>query len=191
MKRTIVNQFWNIIFINDAVILIATHVEQWQCIICSICFFRLKLSICKPRSEDNVMSVWLVTGWMVQGLSSSRVERFSVIQFHPNWFWEPLNLLFIRCWGSYLEVKLPVDEAGHSPPPSAKFKNEWSYDTTPPVCLHGVERDNLLFLTFTYEFASQTVWMFLLLQLFYFITCIFSWIISLLVLNFIQCFINI
>ena len=145
MKRTIVNQFWNIIFINDAVILIAAHVEQWQCTICSIWFFQLKLSICKPRSQDNVISVWLVTGWMVQGLSSSRVERFSVIQFHPNWFWEPLNLLFIRCWGSYLEVKLPVDEAGHSPPPSAKFKNEWSYDTTPPVCLHGVERDNLLF----------------------------------------------
>ena len=128
---------------------------------------------------------------MVQGLSSSSVERFSVVQYHPNWFWEPPSLLFIRCWGSYLEVKLPVVEAGHSPPPSAEVKNEWSFDTTPPVCLHGVERGNLPFLTFTYEFASQTVWMFLLLELFYFIPCIFSWIISLLVLNFIQCFINI
>jgi hypothetical protein len=93
--------------------------------------------------------------------------------------------------GSYLEAKLPVDDAGHSPPPSAKVKNEWSYATIPPICMHGVERGKLPFLTFTYEFACQTFWMFLLLQLFCFITYIFSWIIFLLVLNFIQCFINI
>jgi len=109
---------------------------------------------------------------MVQGLSSSRVERFSVIQCHPNWLWEPPSLLFSGYWGSYLEVKLPVDEAGHSPPPSAEVKNGCSYATTPAVCLHGVEGGQLTFLTFTYEFASQTIWMFLLLQLFYFIPCI-------------------
>ena len=145
MKRTIVNQFWNIIFINDAVILIAAHVEQWQCTICSIWFFQLKLSICKPRSQDNVISVWLVTGWMVQGLSSSRVERFSVIQYHPNWLCEPPSLLFIGYWGSYLEVKLPVHEAGHTPPPTAEVKNEWSYATTHRIWMHGVERGNLPF----------------------------------------------
>jgi hypothetical protein len=25
---------------------------------------------------------------------------------------------------------------------SAEVKNEWSYTSTPPVCLHGVDRDN-------------------------------------------------
>jgi len=59
--------------------------------------------------------------------------------------------------GSYLEAKLPVHEAGYSPLPSAKVKNGWSYATTPPVCLHGMERGNLPFLTLTYEFASQNV----------------------------------
>jgi len=84
-------------------------------------------------------------------LSSSRVERFSVIQYHPNWLWEPPSLLFSGYWGSYLEVKLPVHEAVHSPLPSAKVKNEWIYATTPPICMHGVERGNLpFFLTFTY-----------------------------------------
>jgi hypothetical protein len=29
-------------------------------------------------------------------------------------------------------------EAVHSPPPSAKIKNVWSYNSTPPLCLHGV-----------------------------------------------------
>jgi len=83
-----------------------------------------------------------------------------------------------------------VNEAGYSPLPSAKVKNEWIYAITPPICLHGVEWGNLPFVTFTHEFASQTIWMFLLLRLFYFITYIFIWIIFLLVLNFIQYFIN-
>jgi len=46
--------------VNDATILIATRAEPRQHIICSIWFFQLKLSICKPRSGDNVISV--VTG---------------------------------------------------------------------------------------------------------------------------------
>jgi len=29
-------------------------------------------------------------------------------------------------------------EASHSPPSSAEVKNEWSYTSAPPVCLHGV-----------------------------------------------------
>jgi hypothetical protein len=111
---------------------------------------------------------------MVQGLNSSRFERFSVIQYHPNWFWEPPSLQFSGFWGSYLEVNLPVHETGHSSPPSAKVNNEWSYATSPPICLRVVERGNLPFLTFTFEFASQIFWMFLLLGLFYFITYIFS-----------------
>jgi len=50
-----------------------------------------------------------------------------------------------------------VHEAGNSPPPSAKVENEWSYATTPSICMHGMERGNLPFLTFTYEFACQTI----------------------------------
>jgi hypothetical protein len=37
-----------------------------------------------------------------------------------------------------LEVKRPVRAADHSPPSSAEVKNEWSYTSTSPVCLHGV-----------------------------------------------------
>jgi hypothetical protein len=32
-----------------------------------------------------------------------------------------------------------------SPPPNSKVKNEWSCASAPPVCLHGVDRDNLTF----------------------------------------------
>jgi len=37
-----------------------------------------------------------------------------------------------------LGVKQPKREADHSPPSSAKVKNEWIYTSTPPTRLHGV-----------------------------------------------------
>jgi len=39
---------------------------------------------------------------------------------------------------SFLEVKRPECEADHSPPTSAEFKNAWSYNSAPPIRLHGV-----------------------------------------------------
>jgi len=35
-------------------------------------------------------------------------------------------------------VKRPGHEADHSPPPSAKVKNAWSYTSTPTVRFHGI-----------------------------------------------------
>jgi len=32
-----------------------------------------------------------------------------------------------------------VREADHSPPSSVEVKNTWSYTSTPPIRLHGVE----------------------------------------------------
>jgi hypothetical protein len=36
-------------------------------------------------------------------------------------------------------IKRPGCEADHSSPSSAEVKNAWSYTSTPPVRLHGVE----------------------------------------------------
>ena len=33
----------------------------------------------------------------------------------------------------------------HSLPASAEVKNEWSYTSDPPTCVHGVGRDNFTF----------------------------------------------
>ena len=41
-------------------------------------------------------------------------------------------------------------EVNHSPPPSAEVKNEWRYASTPPVGLHGMNRNNFTF-TFIYD----------------------------------------
>jgi len=50
-----------------------------------------------------------------------------------------------------LGVERPGREADHSPPSSAKIKNEWGYNSTPQIPLHGVvlskakHRDNFTF----------------------------------------------
>lgn len=36
-------------------------------------------------------------------------------------------------------------EVDHSRPSCAKVNNEWSYTSTPTICLHGVERDDFTF----------------------------------------------
>ena len=43
-------------------------------------------------------------------------------------------------------VKQLRHEADHSPPPTTEVKNGWSYTSTPPVCLDGVDRDNFTYL---------------------------------------------
>ena len=47
-----------------------------------------------------------------------------------------------------------VKQAGHEvndlPPSSSKIENEWSYTSTPPIYLHGVDREN-----FTFNCLSQ------------------------------------
>jgi hypothetical protein len=46
---------------------------------------------------------------------------------------------------SLLVVRRPGCEADHSPPSNTEIENEWSCTSTPPVCLHGVDRDSFTF----------------------------------------------
>jgi hypothetical protein len=38
-------------------------------------------------------------------------------------------------------------ELNHSLPSSAEVKNEWSYTSTPSICLHAVDKDNRTFIS--------------------------------------------
>jgi hypothetical protein len=44
-------------------------------------------------------------------------------------------------WLSFPEVKRPGREVNPSQPYSDEVKNEWSYTSTPPICLNRVERE--------------------------------------------------
>jgi len=41
--------------------------------------------------------------------------------------------------------KVMVHEVYLSPPSNADVKSEWSYTCAPPVCLHGIGRDDFIF----------------------------------------------
>ena len=56
----------------------------------------------------------------------------------------PPNLPFNEYQDSSSGVKRPGTERDHSPS-SAGAKNEWSYTSIPPTCLHDVDREKLYF----------------------------------------------
>ena len=53
----------------------------------------------------------------------------------------PNLLIGHRCFSP--GVKRQGLEIRHTPPSNAKVKNEWNCASVPPVCLHGVDRDQL------------------------------------------------
>ena len=52
----------------------------------------------------------------------------------------PIKLVLGLPWSKRLGVVV-----SHSPPYTAEVKNEWSYTSTPSICLHGVDRTTLPF----------------------------------------------
>ena len=89
------------------------------------------------------------TFWSLTQYSSDRTNTFFKNIISPNLqlalpsIQTPIN----RCCGSLPAVKRPGPELDHSLPSNAEVKNEWSCTSTPPIRLHGVDRDNF---TFTY-----------------------------------------
>ena len=47
--------------------------------------------------------------------------------------------------GSFSGINQPGCESDHSPPSSTKVKSEWSYTSSPLLCLHDICRDKFAF----------------------------------------------
>jgi hypothetical protein len=60
----------------------------------------------------------------------------------PDWLRGPLILQFNGYQGSFPGTS----DIYYSPPPSPEAKKEWNYTSTPPVCLHNVDRETFTFL---------------------------------------------
>jgi len=71
-------------------------------------------------------------------------KRVSLLQKRKDWLWIPPSLPFNEFRGSLPGVKRPELLVSHSPPSSAKVKNEWSNAFIPPMCFYGVDRDNFM-----------------------------------------------
>ena len=70
--------------------------------------------------------------------------------------WGTPSLLFNGHQGSFPGIKLPCFKVDHHLPSSAEVKNERSYTSTPPICLHGTDRDNFTFFYLQLRYPIQT-----------------------------------
>jgi hypothetical protein len=84
------------------------------------------------------------------GQSGDRIstkKRFLLLQNRPDRLWSIFRFILNGYRPSFPGVKRPKHDADYLFPSSAKVKNEWSYNSTPPMCLHGEDRDT--FTSFT------------------------------------------
>ena len=99
---------------------------------------------CKMNNH-KLCSYWSCTGtrlWV--GWS----EVWFSSPYYPDWLWGLPSLLFGGYQGSFPGVKQLGCDFNHVPTFSAEVKNEWSYASTPPVCLRGMYVGSFM-LTFT------------------------------------------
>lgn len=67
----------------------------------------------------------------------------ATLQNHVDCIWtHPPNLLFNQFWGFFsggeVGVKRMKSDSDHSLPSTTNVKNEWSYSSPPPLCLHAL-----------------------------------------------------
>jgi hypothetical protein len=63
--------------------------------------------------------------------------------------WGPPSFMSSRYLRSELFSRCEVN---HLPLSKFEVRNEWSYPSRPHVCLHGMDRDNLIFLAFYFAY---------------------------------------
>ena len=88
--------------------------------------------------------------WVIRGSNPGKDKHFFSSQKRADRLWGSSKLLSSGTMVHYRSggegSKSARREVGHSPSFRFGVKNEWSYKSTPPICLHEVDRDNLTFL---------------------------------------------
>jgi hypothetical protein len=75
--------------------------------------------------------------------SNPGCRRFFLSSKRPYWLWGPPSLLFDGYRRSFPGLIRSGRDVNHSPQSSAEIKNEWRYTSSPLICLHGVDRENI------------------------------------------------
>ena len=88
--------------------------------------------------------------WTMWCLISSRNKRFSIFFKMSRLALGCISNLFNRYWGT-ASLMSKATTTHHSPPSSAKVKNEWNYISTPTACLHGMQRDKITCICVLYD----------------------------------------
>ena len=98
----------------------------------------------RARHNASFYVVNRLPGCTIQD-SSPRSGRFFCFPEHPESLWShPAPYQRVQACLSPEETR-PLCEADRSPPFSAEVKNAWSYTPSIRTCLHGLYRENCLF----------------------------------------------
>jgi hypothetical protein len=86
-----------------------------------------------------------------------KLYKFFFSSCHPDRRWGPSNFLFSGYRSSLPGAERPGREVGYSPRSSAEVENEWSYTSASHLCLHGVDRCDFAFVSYSrYVTSSDT-----------------------------------
>jgi len=100
------------------------------------------------------------TDWTLRCSNPGKANR-------PDRFGGPPSRLFNEYRRSFPRLTRPGREVFHSSPSSYEIKNEWNYTSSPPLCLHGVDRENFTVTFFNNSHVRQwhgtveTCWVFM------------------------------
>jgi hypothetical protein len=89
---------------------------------------------------------WLRYGLDGPGSNRGRVKKLFSSSNRPDRFWHITSLLFNGSRGPFSGAKRPALDVDHSPSSNAEVKSEYSYTSTPPIYIHGVDRDRFYFI---------------------------------------------
>jgi hypothetical protein len=120
------------------------------------CFYK---TMCEHRSWDSIVGT---VSRLQAALSCILIpvgeKLFSCAKCSDH-LWGPPCLLFNVYWGSFKGVRWTQHKDDYSPPSSSKIKNEYSYTSAHPICLHSMDRIVTVYL-FTYQNKNHKTWFF-------------------------------
>jgi len=89
-------------------------------------------------------------GWTVRGSNPDRGKVFFSRLQNVRTGSDPPHCLLLKGYPVSLSgVKRPRSETGHRTPSSAEPKNEWNCTFSPPVCLSGLDGENVYLYSYT------------------------------------------
>jgi len=101
---------------------------------------------CWPEPEARNIHIiprtTILGSWTIHSSNSCRGNSLSSFPTCLDHLWGAPSFLFSVNRGSFLGLKRPGSDVDHSPASSAEVKNAWICISTPPLCHHGVDRDN-------------------------------------------------
>ena len=117
-------------------------IRSWQILE----LFRSHISYNTLPTAQGQRSRHMATRWgLTTGVWTQSGARHLCSSKRPNWILGTSSLLLSGFQKSFPDVKWHARNATHLTAHSNEPKNEWTYTSATPICLHGVNRGNFTY----------------------------------------------